>query len=43
MQRDIAQFVDNWLPSFIEANRSYMTIAIGCTGDNIAQYLWPSN
>lgn len=32
MQRDIAQFVDNWLPSFIEANRSYMTIAIGCTG-----------
>lgn len=32
MQADIATFVGNWLPSFISANRSYITIAIGCTG-----------
>lgn len=32
MQDDISQFVQRWLPSFIEANRSYLTVAIGCTG-----------
>jgi len=32
MQKDIAGFIQRWLPAFIEANRSYMTIAIGCTG-----------
>lgn len=32
MESDIAGFVSRWLPSFIEANRSYLTIAIGCTG-----------
>lgn len=32
MQDDITQFVQRWLPSFIEANRSYLTVAIGCTG-----------
>ena len=32
MQGDISQFLKRWLPSFIEANRSYITIAIGCTG-----------
>lgn len=32
MQDDISQFVRRWLPSFIEANRSYLTVAIGCTG-----------
>lgn len=32
MREDIARFVDRWLPSFIDANRSYLTIAIGCTG-----------
>lgn len=32
MKADISGFIHNWLPSFIEANRSYMTIAIGCTG-----------
>ncbi len=32
MKTDIANFVGNWLPAFIDANRSYMTIAIGCTG-----------
>lgn len=32
MEKDIAQFVGKWIPSFIEANRSYFTVAIGCTG-----------
>ncbi len=32
MLDDIQGFVQRWLPSFIEANRSYMTVAIGCTG-----------
>lgn len=32
MQEDIQRFVQRWLPTFIEANRSYITIAIGCTG-----------
>ncbi|WP_430461377.1 RNase adapter RapZ [Thalassolituus sp. LLYu03] len=32
MQQDISQFIQRWLPAFIDANRSYMTIAIGCTG-----------
>lgn len=32
MQDDISRFLQHWLPSFIEANRSYITIAIGCTG-----------
>lgn len=29
---DISQFVDKWLPSFKKDNRSYLTVAIGCTG-----------
>jgi len=29
---DIRRFVDNWLPSFRRDNRSYLTVAIGCTG-----------
>lgn len=32
MQNDISQFIHRWLPSFVEANRSYLTVAIGCTG-----------
>lgn len=32
MASDLQNFISNWLPSFIETNRSYMTIAIGCTG-----------
>ena len=28
----IKSFLERWLPSFIRENRSYMTIAIGCTG-----------
>ena len=29
---DIRQFVEKWLPSFKRDNRSYLTVAIGCTG-----------
>jgi UPF0042 nucleotide-binding protein len=29
---DIRHFVETWLPSFRRDNRSYLTVAIGCTG-----------
>ena len=29
---DIRRFVEKWLPSFKNDNRSYLTVAIGCTG-----------
>ncbi|TDR31419.1 RNase adapter RapZ [Hydromonas duriensis] len=32
MISDIEQFIQRWLPRFEEDNRSYLTIAIGCTG-----------
>ena len=32
MFNDIRQFVENWLPCFVRDNRSYLTIALGCTG-----------
>lgn len=32
MYQDIQNFVTRWLPSFIQENRSYLTVAIGCTG-----------
>ena len=32
MLGDIRQYVENWLPCFARDNRSYLTIAIGCTG-----------
>ena len=32
MYDDIRQFIENWLPAFIADNRSYLTVAIGCTG-----------
>ena len=32
MFNDIRKFVADWLPSFIADNRSYLTVAIGCTG-----------
>lgn len=28
----IRQFLDQWLPHYRESNRSYMTVAVGCTG-----------
>lgn len=32
MFEDIRNYLSNWLPKFEANNRSYMTIAIGCTG-----------
>lgn len=32
MFEDIARFLDQWIPQFVVTNRSYLTIAIGCTG-----------
>lgn len=32
MFTDISSFVDRWLPAYVRSNRSYMTVAIGCTG-----------
>ncbi|MGH1440999.1 MAG: RNase adapter RapZ [Cellvibrionaceae bacterium] len=32
MYQDIYQFLEKWLPRFEASNRSYITIAIGCTG-----------
>jgi UPF0042 nucleotide-binding protein len=32
MYGDIRNFVGDWLPCFIADNRSYLTVAIGCTG-----------
>ncbi len=29
---DLCHYLDNWLPRYRESNRSYMTIALGCTG-----------
>lgn len=29
---DICGFVERWLPNFIADNRSYLTVAVGCTG-----------
>ena len=32
MFEDIVVFLDRWIPELIKTNRSYLTIAIGCTG-----------
>jgi UPF0042 nucleotide-binding protein len=32
MAQDIISFLNKWIPRFQNSNRSYMTIAIGCTG-----------
>ncbi len=32
LQQDVASFFDKWIPSFEADGRSYLTIAIGCTG-----------
>lgn len=48
---DIRSFVEKWLPAFKKDNRSYLTVAIGCTGgqhrsvyivEQLAQYFRPS-
>jgi RNase adapter protein RapZ len=32
MLKDIQHYLDKWLPSFDQDNRSYLTVGIGCTG-----------
>ena len=32
MFKDVCDYLDKWLPQFEANNRSYMTVAIGCTG-----------
>ncbi|MEL0063610.1 MAG: RNase adapter RapZ [Gammaproteobacteria bacterium] len=32
MYQDLSAFLDQWLPKFEANNRSYLTIAVGCTG-----------
>ncbi|MEX1032016.1 MAG: RNase adapter RapZ [Cellvibrionaceae bacterium] len=32
MEEDIKQYLSRWLPRFAANNRSYITVAIGCTG-----------
>ncbi|MDP3087953.1 MAG: RNase adapter RapZ [Methylotenera sp.] len=32
MLSDIKHYIEKWLPCFISDNRSYLTVAIGCTG-----------
>jgi UPF0042 nucleotide-binding protein len=32
LMNDIIRFVEKWLPAFKKDNRSYLTVAIGCTG-----------
>ena len=29
---DLATFLERWLPSLVQSNRSYITVAVGCTG-----------
>jgi RNase adapter protein RapZ len=29
---DIRRYLDDWLPAYIRDNRSYLTVALGCTG-----------
>ncbi|MBI2311802.1 MAG: RNase adapter RapZ [Betaproteobacteria bacterium] len=29
---DIREFLENWLPCYVADNRSYLTVALGCTG-----------
>ena len=32
MLADIRNYIEKWLPSFVQDNRSYLTVTIGCTG-----------
>ena len=32
MREDIRRFLADWLPAYVRDNRSYLTVAVGCTG-----------
>ena len=51
MLGDIRTFIEKWLPSFKTDNRSYLTVALGCTGgqhrsvymaERLAEYFHPA-
>jgi len=52
MLSDIRSYIENWLPCFKRDNRSFLTVAIGCTGGRhrsvyfvelLAEYFAPQN
>jgi UPF0042 nucleotide-binding protein len=32
MYRDILKFLEEWIPQYMDFNRNYLTVALGCTG-----------
>jgi UPF0042 nucleotide-binding protein len=32
MLDDISRFLSDWLPHYVQDNRHYLTVALGCTG-----------
>jgi UPF0042 nucleotide-binding protein len=32
MYEDILSFLQKWIPKYVSVNRSYLTVALGCTG-----------
>jgi UPF0042 nucleotide-binding protein len=32
MYQDILQFMQKWIPEYLDFNRNYLTVALGCTG-----------
>lgn len=32
MYEDILKFIQTWIPEYVRVNRSYLTVALGCTG-----------
>jgi len=43
MRQDIQAFMHSWLPEFQDAQRSYVTIGIGCTGGDTGLSTWQKN
>jgi UPF0042 nucleotide-binding protein len=34
MLTSLREFLDQWIPTFEDDNRAYLTVAVGCTGGN---------
>ena len=32
MLDSISSYLQRWIPEFLQSNRSYLTVAVGCTG-----------
>jgi UPF0042 nucleotide-binding protein len=32
MVKDIGDYLEKWLPCYVQEQRSYLTVALGCTG-----------